>query len=1076
MPRRTDLKKILLIGSGPITIGQACEFDYSGTQAIRALKEEGYEVVLVNSNPATIMTDPELSDRVYVEPLTVPMVEKIISTEKPDAILPTMGGQTALNLTLALHRAGILKKYNVEILGAKPDVIHRAEDRDAFKACMDSIGVESAKSKVATSIDEGKKILKEMGLPVILRPSFTLGGEGGGACYTEAEFEEKLKRALFLSPNSSCLIEESLLGWKEFELEVVRDKKDNVIIVCSIENLDPMGVHTGDSITVAPAQTLTDKEYQNLRNQSIRIIRAIGVETGGSNIQFAVHPTNGRVIVIEMNPRVSRSSALASKATGFPIARVAAKLAVGYTLDEIKNDITGTTPASFEPSIDYVVTKIPRFDFEKFKETTPELGTQMKSVGEVMALGRSFQESFMKAISSLEMSRNWLSPLPEKRIYWERIERPHVERIWAVADGLRKGASVEEIANKSKIDPWFLRQIAEIIAVETRIHQTPWPFNQEFFLEIKKIGFSDFAIGKLKNVKTRDVRMVRQAHGIYPTYHSVDTCAGEFEAKTPFWYSSYQGTVNESRPKPNPKKVMIIGSGPNRIGQGIEFDYSCVHAAMALRKLGYETVMVNCNPETVSTDYDMSDRLYFEPLSTERMFNIARIEKPMGAIVQLGGQTPLKIAKLLEAGELPILGTSPESIDLAEDRNRFDQLVKEILPYRLKQPESTIAHTREEALACVKKLGFPVLLRPSYVLGGRGMRIIRTLDAFQNYIDEAILVSEEHPVLIDRFLDRATELDVDAVSDGETVLIAGVMEHIEEAGIHSGDSASCLPPYSLPRNIVDRIRTYTRILGRKLKVKGLMNAQFAVLGDDIYLIEVNPRASRSAPFVSKAIGTPIIKIATAIMVGKTLKEMGYTMDFDRDLDTYNVKAPVFPFHKFPGVDPVLGPEMKSTGEVMGRSKNFATAYYKALEGAGIHLPRKGKVFISVRNEDKAEALSIAEQYISLGFTIVATGGTHRFMLENGIECERINKVSEGGHDCVKAIRAGEFGLIINIASGDSSVQRDGYEIRRAALEQKVPYSTVLSSAWAMMVAIERSLKASTLDLEPLPRSQPGIFG
>ena len=1065
MPKRTDIKKILLIGSGPIQIGQACEFDYSGTQAIKALKEEGYQVVLVNSNPATIMTDPELSDKVYVEPLTVPVLEEIIKLERPDAILPTMGGQTALNLTLDLHKAGVLAKYNVEILGATPEVIHKAEDRETFKKIMDSIGVESAKSKVATNMEEGKAILKEFGLPLILRPSFTLGGEGGGAVYTEEEFIEKLGRALFLSPNSSCLVEESLLGWKEFELEVVRDRKDNVVIVCSIENLDPMGVHTGDSITIAPAQTLTDKEYQNLRNQSIKIIRAIGVETGGSNIQFSLNPKDGRVIVIEMNPRVSRSSALASKATGFPIARIAAKLAVGYSLDELKNDITKTTPASFEPSIDYVVTKIPRFDFVKFPQTLPELGTQMKSVGEVMALGKNFQESFMKAIAGIEFNGNWLKPLPEKRIYWERIERPHYERIWAIADAFRKGATVAEIYAKSKIDHWFLNQINEIMQVEKEMADTPWPFEKEFFKKVKTFGFSDIAIGKVKDIKTRDVRLVRESFELFPTFHAVDTCAGEFEAKTPFWYSSYRGTKNESIPTNNPKKVMILGSGPNRIGQGIEFDYSCVHAAMALRDLGYETIMVNCNPETVSTDFDISDRLYFEPLSTERMFNIARIEKPMGVIVQLGGQTPLKIAKLLEAGDIHVLGTSPESIDLAEDRERFDVLVRDILPYRLKQPESTIAHTKAEAIECAKKLGFPLLLRPSYVLGGRGMRIIRSMSTFMEYIDEAILVSDQHPVLIDRFLDRATEVDVDALSDGETTLIAGVMEHIEEAGIHSGDSASCLPPHSLPRNIVDRIRTYTRILARKLNVCGLMNAQFAVLGDDIYLIEVNPRASRSAPFVSKAIGTPIIKIATALMVGKKLKELGYTKDFDRDLTTYNVKAPVFPFHKFPGVDPVLGPEMKSTGEVMGRSKSFALAYHKALEGAGIKLPTKGKIFITVRNDDKAEAMSIAEQFINLGFTIVATQGTAKFLSENGLACERVNKVSEGGAHCVQAIKNGEYALLINTVSDDTAVQ-DGYEIRRAALERKIPYSTVLSSAWAMMLAIEKT-KAGVMEITPL---------
>lgn len=1054
MAKRTDLKKILLIGSGPIQIGQACEFDYSGTQAIKALKEEGYEVILVNSNPATIMTDPELADRVYIEPLTIPILEEIIRQEKPDAILPTMGGQTALNLTLELHRKGILDKYKVEILGAKPDVIHRAEDRDTFKKTMDSIGVESAKSFVATTLEEGKEILKEQGLPLILRPSFTLGGEGGGICLTEQEFLDKLARALFLSPNSSCLVEESLLGWKEFELEVVRDKKDNVVIVCSIENLDPMGVHTGDSITVAPAQTLTDKEYQNLRNQSIKIIRAIGVETGGSNIQFAINPKDGRVIVIEMNPRVSRSSALASKATGFPIARIAAKLAVGYTLDELKNDITGTTPASFEPSIDYVVTKIPRFDFEKFKATNPELGTQMKSVGEVMALGRNFEESFLKAMASIERRANWLKPLPEARIYWERIEKAHPERLLAVADAIAKGATLTELHAKCKFDPWFLDRIEGLVLMQKEIEKTPFPFEKEFFKKIKATGFSDHSIAELKGLKDSDIAKARAAIDLYPTYHSVDTCAGEFAAKTPFWYSSYHRTHNESIASSNPKKVMILGSGPNRIGQGIEFDYSCVHAAMALRKLGYETIMVNCNPETVSTDFDISDRLYFEPLSVESVLNIARNEKPMGVIVQLGGQTPLKLAKELEKNGLPILGTTTESIDLAEDRNLFDQLVRDILPYRLRQPESAIATSKDEALMKARKLGFPVLLRPSFVLGGRGMKIIRSDAALQEFIDEAMYASGSHPVLIDRFLDRAVEVDVDALSDGDTTLICGVLEHIEEAGIHSGDSASCLPPQSLPRNIVDRIRTYTRILGRKLKVKGLMNAQFAVLGDEIYLIEVNPRASRTAPFVSKAVGVPVIKIAVELMLGKKFAELGYTRDFDKGLEIYNVKAPVFPFHKFPNVDPVLGPEMKSTGEVMGRSKIFAVAYHKALEGAGITLPRSGKIFISVRNEDKAEALSMAEQFIYLGFTIAATTGTAKFFKENGIVAESVQKLSEGSPNCVEAIKRGDYCLLINTVSDDAAV-KDGYEIRRAALERKIPYSTVLSAAWSMLLAIEK---------------------
>jgi carbamoyl-phosphate synthase large subunit len=883
MPKRTDLKKILLIGSGPIQIGQACEFDYSGTQAIKALREEGYQVVLVNSNPATIMTDPELADKVYIEPLTPAIVEEIIRQEKPDAILPTMGGQTALNLTLALHANGCLKRHNVEILGASPEVIHRAEDRETFKATMDQIGVASARSLVAGSLEEGEKILQVLGLPIVLRPSFTLGGEGGGIVYTKEDFVEKLSRALFLSPNKSCLLEECLLGWKEFELEVVRDKKDNVIIVCSIENLDPMGVHTGDSITVAPAQTLTDKEYQNLRNQSIKIIRAIGVETGGSNIQFAINPVDGRVIVIEMNPRVSRSSALASKATGFPIARIAAKLAVGYTLDELTNDITGTTPASFEPSIDYVVCKIPRFDFEKFRQTNPELGTQMKSVGEVMALGRNFEEAFLKAMASIERKANWLKPLPEARVYWERIDKAHPERILAVADAMRKGVGIDELYARCKIDIWFLDRVAGIIAMEKEIQKTTFPFEKSFFKKVKGMGYSDHSIAELKGVKVTEVSGAREKLEIFPTYHSVDTCAGEFVAKTPFWYSSYQGTMNESIPTTNPKKVMILGSGPNRIGQGIEFDYSCVHAALALRELGYESIMVNCNPETVSTDFDISDRLYFEPLSPESVLNIARIEKPMGVIVQLGGQTPLKIAKALEAGGLKVLGTTTDNIDLAEDRDRFDKLVRDILPYRLRQPESRIAYTKEEALTMAHELGFPIILRPSYVLGGRGMRIIRSEPTLKEYIEEAMYASGKHPVLIDRFLDRATEVDVDALCDGTNTLIGGVLEHIEEAGIHSGDSASCLPPQSLPRNIVDRIRTYTRILGRKLNVVGLMNAQFAVLGDEIYLIEVNPRASRTAPFVSKAVGTPIIKIAVELMLGKTLPELGFTKDFDRDL-------------------------------------------------------------------------------------------------------------------------------------------------------------------------------------------------
>ena len=1065
MSRRRDINKILLIGSGPIVIGQACEFDYSGTQALRALKEEGYQVVLVNSNPATIMTDPELSDRVYVEPLNVEFLERIIAAERPHALLPTMGGQTALNLTLSLHHAGILKKYGVEILGASPEAIHKAENREVFKATMDSIGVESAKSRVAHSIEEGYEILTEIGLPLILRPSFTLGGEGGGTAFTESDFLKKLERALFLSPNREVLVEESLLGWKEFELEVVRDRKDNVIIVCSIENFDPMGIHTGDSITVAPAQTLTDREYQNLRDQSIRIIRAIGVETGGSNIQFAVHPKTGRVIVIEMNPRVSRSSALASKATGFPIARVAAKLAVGYTLDELTNDITGSTPSSFEPSIDYVVTKLPRFDFEKFRPTEPILGTQMKSVGEVMAMGRTFEESLGKAVAGLEVELSWLAPLNESsnEISWKLIEAGNPKRLWAIVDAIRKGISLEEIGRKSHIDLWFLSRLQIYLEGEKVLRSLAWPVSKEVLISLKTKGWTDRAIAGVLGLSEEQVRRDRESVGVHGQFQMVDTCAAEFEAKTPYFYSTYAGK-DESKVSQKPK-VLILGGGPNRIGQGIEFDYCCVHAAMALREIGIETIMVNSNPETVSTDYDISDKLYFEPLTPEHVLNIARVENPLGAIVQFGGQTPLKIAKALERGGLKILGTSPASIDAAEDRAKCEQLVRELKPLGLEQPEATIAHTAEEALERANQLGYPVLVRPSYVLGGRGMKIIHSSAMLKQWIPEVIAFSEKHPILIDRFLNKAIEVDVDAISDGRETFIGGLMEHIEEAGIHSGDSACTLPSVSLTPKIESRIRGYTRELAKKLKVIGLMNVQFAIQGERVFLLEVNPRASRTIPYVSKAVGKPVAKLAVQIMLGKSLHNLGIREDFDLGQSTFNVKAPVFPFSKFPGVDVLLGPEMKSTGEVMGRGRSFAGAYAKALTAAGMRLPHQGDAFLSIRDEDKEEALPIAKGLSDLGFQLWATAGTQKFLSQRGLQVKGINRMREGSPHCVEAIAENRFALVINTTSDEAAIH-DSFSIRRAALEQKIPYTTVLSAARVMIEAIREQRKGA-LEILPL---------
>lgn len=1068
MPKRSDIQKILVIGSGPITIGQACEFDYSGTQAVKALKEEGYQVILVNSNPATIMTDPEISDRVYLEPLTVDYLEQIIAREKPDALLPTMGGQTALNLTLALNREGVLSKYGVKLLGANTHAIEKAENRELFKRTMEEIGCETAKSALVHNRDEAEHALKEIGLPLILRPSFTLGGEGGGVASTEKEYFEKIDRALFLSPTSEVLVEESLLGWKEFELEVVRDRKDNVIIVCSIENFDPMGVHTGDSITVAPAQTLTDVEYQNLRDQSIRIIRAIGVETGGSNIQFSVNPKTGRVIVIEMNPRVSRSSALASKATGFPIARVAAKLAVGYTLDELTNDITKTTPSSFEPSLDYVITKIPRFDFEKFRPTEPILTTQMKSVGEVMAVGRTFEESLGKAVAGLETQAPYfvrlkdMANLPE---HFDLLKTPSPFRIYALADALREGQSIASLYEATGIDPWFIRKLAYILEGETLLAKATWPLSKELFSSLKKRGWTDRALASALKRSESEIRAARESLGIHAHFQRIDTCAAEFEAQTPYLYSSYRATVNESLSSQR-KKVMILGGGPNRIGQGIEFDYCCVHATQSLRAMGYETLMVNSNPETVSTDFDLSDKLYFEPLTVEHVLNIARLEKPEGVLVQFGGQTPLKLAKALEAGGLKVLGTSTESIDWAENREKCEALIRELKPLGLLQPEATMARTAEEAIQKCDALGYPVLIRPSYVLGGRGMRIIHSRETLKEYISEAIRLSDEHPVLIDRFLDKASEVDVDGLSDGETVVIGGLMEHIEEAGIHSGDSACSLPVMTLSTPICERIRAYAREIAKRFKVVGLFNLQFAVKGDQIYLLEINPRASRTVPFISKAVGKPMAKIAAQIIMGHKLKDLGYTEDFDRNLATFNVKAPLFPFHKFPGVDVLLGPEMKSTGEVMGRGHNFAAAYAKALAAVYMRMPDHGRVFISVRDEDKIETLAIASQLKQLGFELYATKGTAQFLNRNALGVIPINKILEGSPHCVDAIRDGKFSLVINTTTSAEGAIQDSFSIRRSALEKKIPYCTVLSAARTMVQAIAEQRKG-TIEVLPL---------
>ncbi len=1070
MPKREDIHTILVIGSGPIVIGQACEFDYSGTQGCKSLREEGYRVVLINSNPATIMTDPETADRTYIEPMTLENIEKIIECEKPDVLLPTLGGQTALNLAVDLAERGVLAKHGVELIGANLAAIHKAEDRQLFREAMQRIGLSLPRSGVATSLAEARHIVKDTGIPAIIRPSFTLGGTGGSIAFHESEFDSRVEWALSQSPRHQCLIEESVLGWKEYELEVMRDHKDNVVIICSIENFDPMGVHTGDSITVAPAQTLTDREYQEMRDASIAIIREIGVETGGSNIQFAVNPRDGKLVVVEMNPRVSRSSALASKATGFPIAKIAAKLAVGYTLDEIRNDITRVTPASFEPSIDYVVTKIPRFTFEKFPGVDNLLTTQMKSVGEVMAIGRTFKESLQKAVRSLEIGHaGFESPsLPEgpdgERALWAQIDTPRPGRLWAIAEVLRRGGSVEELYARTGIDPWFLRNVAEIVAHEQELIALPAAQRAAALRPAKQAGFSDRRLAALWGTQEDDVRALRQTHGVLPVYKRVDTCAAEFEAFTPYLYSTYEDEC-EARPT-QARKVMILGGGPNRIGQGIEFDYCCVHASFALREAGFETIMVNCNPETVSTDYDTSDRLYFEPLTLEDVLAIVEKEKPLGLIVQYGGQTPLRLALALERAGVPILGTSPDSIDRAEDRERFDVVLEKL---GLLRPPGGVARSIEEAEKVAARVGFPVLVRPSYVLGGRAMEIVHDVNALRGYMRYAVKASPEHPVLVDRFLADATEVDVDAICDGERVVIGGIMEHIEQAGIHSGDSACSIPPYSLTKTVIDEILESTRRLALELGVKGLMNVQYAVKAGAVYVIEVNPRASRTVPFVSKAIGRPLAKLGALVMVGKTLAELGFTSEiWPRH---FSVKEAVFPFVKFPGADTLLGPEMKSTGEVMGIDSDFGRAYAKAQIEAGNSLPSAGTVLVSVKLEDRAGICDGVRELASHGFKVLATPGTAEALRQLGVLVEAVPKVGQGTPDVVQRIEAGDVDLVINTVGSDAGAVRDSASIRRAALLRNLPYFTTLAGARAAVGAI-RALQLESIGVRALQDIHP----
>ncbi len=1102
MPKRTDIKSILIIGAGPIIIGQACEFDYSGTQACKALREEGYRIILVNSNPATIMTDPDMADATYVEPITPEIVAKIIEKERPDAVLPTMGGQTALNVALALFNDGTLAKYGVEMIGADAEAIDKAEDRIKFRDAMTKIGLESARSGIAHSLEEALEVLERTGLPSIIRPSFTMGGTGGGIAYNRDEFIKIVTGGLDASPTTEVLIEESLLGWKEYEMEVVRDRADNAIIICSIENIDPMGVHTGDSITVAPALTLTDKEYQIMRNASIACLREIGVETGGSNVQFAVNPADGRLIVIEMNPRVSRSSALASKATGFPIAKVAAKLAVGYTLDEITNDITGATPASFEPTIDYVVTKIPRFAFEKFKGAEPLLHTAMKSVGEVMAIGRNIHESMQKALRGLETGLsgfNYIDALKgaSKDELSAELSRATPDRLLVAAQALREGMSVAEIHAIAKFDPWFLERLEEIIAAENDVKNNGLPNTAEALRRLKAMGFSDKRLAYLavESVNVRpgmetairrgsgiamqaaramagavtemEVRALRHKLGVRPVFKRIDTCAAEFEAKTPYMYSTYEAPsfgVPECESAPTDReKIVILGGGPNRIGQGIEFDYCCVHACFALADAGYETIMVNCNPETVSTDYDTSDRLYFEPLTAEDVLEILHVEQQngtlKGVIVQFGGQTPLNLAKALEAAGIPILGTSPDAIDLAEDRERFAALINKL---NLKQPENGIARSRDEAIKVADTIGYPVLMRPSYVLGGRAMEIVDTQAQLENYIQTAVIVSGDSPVLIDSYLRDAIEVDVDALCDGDEVVVAGILQHIEEAGVHSGDSACTIPPYSLQADIIAEIRRQTELLAVNLHVRGLMNIQFAVKDNEVYLIEVNPRASRTVPFVAKAIGAPIAKIAARVMAGEKLKDLP---PINLDIDYIAVKEAVFPFDRFPGVDPVLSPEMKSTGEVMGIDRDFATAFAKSQIGARMPPPMSGKLFVSVKDTDKPVIVPAVRQAIACGFTVCATGGTADYLLAQGIEVERVNKVAQGRPHIVDKIKDGEIQLIFNTTEGWQSL-KDSEEIRRSALAGKVSQYTTAAGSVAVAQAIA-ALQQRQLEVRPL---------
>ncbi len=1102
MPRRADINSILIIGAGPIIIGQACEFDYSGTQAVKALKAEGYRIVLVNSNPATIMTDPELADATYIEPITPEIVAKIIEKERPDAVLPTMGGQTALNTALALFNDGTLEKYGVEMIGADAEAIDKAEDRMKFREAMTKIGLESARSGIARSFEQALAIVERTGLPAVIRPSFTMGGTGGGIAYNRAEFEEIVRGGLDASPTTEVLIEESLLGWKEYEMEVVRDKNDNAIIICSIENIDPMGVHTGDSITVAPALTLTDKEFQIMRNASIACLREIGVETGGSNVQFAVNPVDGRLIVIEMNPRVSRSSALASKATGFPIAKVAALLAVGYTLDEIMNDITGATPASFEPTIDYVVTKIPRFAFEKFKGAEPLLSTAMKSVGEVMAIGRNIHESLQKALRGLETGLSGFNTIEElvgapKDEIFAALSRATPDRLLVAAQALREGLSVAEIHSVSKFDPWFLDRLAEIVAAEEGVCRDGLPQDAEAMRRLKAMGFSDkrLAYLSLKSMNLRggmdsalargsgliretlvamtggvtedDVRALRHRLGVRPVFKRIDTCAAEFAAPTPYMYSSYEAPsfgVPECEAAPSDReKIVILGGGPNRIGQGIEFDYCCCHACFALADAGYETIMINCNPETVSTDYDTSDRLYFEPLTVEDVLEILHVEQKngtlKGVIVQFGGQTPLNLAKALEQAGIPILGTSPKAIDLAEDREQFAALVTRL---GLKQPDNGIARSRDEAVAVASRIGYPVLMRPSFVLGGRAMEIVDTEAQLEHYIATAVQVSGDAPVLIDSYLRDAVEVDVDAIADGEQVVVAGILQHIEEAGVHSGDSACSLPPYSLAPEIVAEIARQAEVLATALSVRGLMNVQFAVKDGHVYIIEVNPRASRTVPFVAKAIGAPIAKIAARVMAGEMLADLP---KIDLDIPHIAVKEAVFPFARFPGVDPVLSPEMKSTGEVMGIDTDFSLAFAKAQLGAGTILPQTGKLFVSVKDTDKPVVLPAVRQLAALGFVITATDGTARYLEGEGVTVERVNKVAQGRPHIVDRVVDGDIALIFNTTEGWQSL-KDSESIRRSALMNKVPQFTTASASVAAAQAIA-ALRNSDLEVRPL---------